>query len=55
MILAMCASCNKIRDINNEWQDLTSYIRMYFDVKISHGLCLECAIKQYPEFYRDDS
>lgn len=49
-VLPVCASCKKIRDANNNWQQIESYIRDRSDAEFSHSICPECAEKLYPEF-----
>ncbi len=50
-LLPTCASCKKIRNSSGEWEQMESYIQKHSEAKFSHGLCLECAKKLYPEFY----
>ncbi len=50
-LLPTCASCKKIRNSSGEWEQMESYIQKRSDAKFSHGICLECAKKLYPEFY----
>jgi hypothetical protein len=49
--LPICAVCKKIRDENNEWRMVESYIRDHTELVFSHGICPECTKK----FYRDDN
>jgi len=51
-ILPICASCKKIRDDEGEWHAPEVYIRDHSDAEFSHGLCPDCAVKLYPEFYK---
>ncbi len=48
-ILPICSSCKKIRDDGGAWHQLEAYIRDRTDAEFSHGLCLECARKLYPD------
>lgn len=43
-LLPMCAWCRKIRNDENYWKDLESYV-LEAGVKISHGICPECEKK----------
>lgn len=45
--LPICSYCKKIRDENNEWHQLETYISNHSDAKFSHGLCPECIKKHY--------
>ena len=47
-LLPVCANCKKIRDDNNNWQPIESYINDHSEAQFSHGLCPECAKKLYP-------
>jgi len=49
-ILPVCASCKKIRDDKEGWQQIEEYIRDRSDVDFSHGICPDCARKLYPEW-----
>ncbi len=50
-LLPICSSCKRIRDEKGHWEDLEKYIDEHSDTKFSHGLCLDCAKKLYPEYY----
>jgi PAS domain S-box-containing protein len=52
-MLPICASCKKIRDDKGYWNMLEVYIRDHSEAEFSHGLCPECMIKLYPEYYKD--
>lgn len=54
-LLPICASCNKIRDDEGNWNQLEIYISEHSDVDFSHGLCPECVKKLYPKFYKKES
>jgi hypothetical protein len=41
-LLPVCAWCGKIRDEDNQWSDLDTYITRHSDVEITHGICPEC-------------
>ncbi|MBZ0254771.1 sensor with HAMP domain protein, partial [bacterium] len=44
-IIPICSCCKKIRDSNEEWQQLEIYIHNHSDANFSHGMCPECAKK----------
>ena len=46
-ILPICAECHNIRDENNNWIDITSYISNHTEAEFSHSLCPKCAKKLY--------
>lgn len=54
IILPMCSFCMKIRDMNNEWHFMEAYMKMYFGVEISHGICRQCAKELYPQFDKEE-
>ena len=41
--LSICAECKRIRNTQDDWQVIESYITEHCDVKFSHGLCPNCA------------
>lgn len=49
--LPICASCKKIRDDKGYWKQLETYIRDHSGTEFSHGICPDCAVKLYPEYY----
>ena len=49
-ILPICAGCKKIRDDKGYWTSVESYISEHSQTQFTHGLCLDCATKLYPEY-----
>ena len=47
-LLPVCAWCKKIRDEENYWHMLETYIAKRLDVRFSHGICPECREKDVP-------
>ena len=45
-IIPICSYCHKIRDDQNVWQRLESYISQHSEALFSHGMCPECYKKQ---------
>jgi DNA-binding response OmpR family regulator len=45
-LLPICSYCKKIRDEQNYWQRVDSYLSAHTDVMFSHGICPDC--------YRDE-
>jgi DNA-binding response OmpR family regulator len=41
-LLPICSYCKKIRDDQNYWQQVESYIGQHAEVKFSHGICPDC-------------
>lgn len=48
-LLPICSGCKKIRDQDGRWQTLECYLNSVGDVKLSHGICRDCAKRFYPE------
>jgi sigma-B regulation protein RsbU (phosphoserine phosphatase) len=44
-LLPICAYCKKIRDDQNYWHKVESYIAHHADVRFSHSVCPECYTK----------
>lgn len=41
-LLPICSYCKKIRDDQNYWQQVESYIARHSEAQFSHGICPEC-------------
>jgi hypothetical protein len=56
-ILPICSNCKKIRKPDSDsklmssWQPIEVYITEKTTSQFSHGLCPDCAVKLYPQFY----
>jgi hypothetical protein len=48
-LIPICASCKKIRDDQGYWTQLETYLKQHSEAEFSHGLCLDCMRKLYPE------
>jgi hypothetical protein len=46
-LLPICIWCNRIRNEQNEWVKLESYVVKHSDTSFTHGCCPECAKEQY--------
>jgi sigma-B regulation protein RsbU (phosphoserine phosphatase) len=49
-LLPICSYCKKIRDDQNYWQRVDTYISKHSDVRFSHGICPDC----YGQFVEAD-
>ena len=49
-LLPICASCNKIRDSQGNWDLIETYIQQHTDAHFTHSICPECTKKLYPQF-----
>jgi DNA-binding response OmpR family regulator len=44
-LLPICSYCKKIRDEQNYWQRVDSYITEHANVQFSHGICPDCYLE----------
>ncbi|HEY6000340.1 MAG TPA: CHASE domain-containing protein [bacterium] len=49
-ILPICSSCKKIRDEQDRWVQVESYVTRHSTAEFSHSICPECLRKLYPEY-----
>jgi PAS domain S-box-containing protein len=49
-LIPICANCRRIRDDSGAWNPLEVFVRSNLDADFSHGICPECAKKEYKEF-----
>ncbi len=50
-IIPMCAACKDVRDKNENWHPIETILEK-MNINISHGMCLDCMKKYYPEHYK---
>ena len=48
-MLTICSVCKKIKVDENYWQKIEDYISENSDAQFSHGICMDCANKLYPD------
>jgi hypothetical protein len=48
-LIPICASCKRIRDDRGFWTRIEQYLEEHSDAEFSHGLCVECVRKLYPD------
>ena len=53
-LLPICAYCKKVRDDNDYWTRVESYLEERIDVHFSHGICPECFKKVEEEIFTPD-
>ena len=53
-LLPICAWCKKIRDDDGYWQQIETYFKDHSKTRFTHGICPECAQKNYPHLYKKD-
>lgn len=44
-LLPICAWCKRVRNDQNYWQQVESYVAERTDARFSHGICPECREK----------
>jgi hypothetical protein len=49
-ILPICSFCKRIRDQDGNWQQMEAYIATRSEAEFSHGLCPECAAREYGQY-----
>lgn len=47
--LPICMHCKRVRDTTDRWQQIENYIEAHSQAVFSHGLCVQCLEKHYPE------
>ena len=52
-IIPICMYCKKIRDEQNSWHQLETYISGHSEALFSHGMCPECASEQMKQFKKN--
>jgi hypothetical protein len=48
-LIPICTACKKIRNDQGYWTQLETYLREHTDAEFSHGLCVDCLRKLYPD------
>jgi len=46
-ILPICASCKRIKNERGGWEAVESFVRLRTDAEFSHGLCPDCAARDW--------
>jgi PAS domain S-box-containing protein len=49
-LIPICSRCRRIRDNSGAWSPLEAFVRNNFDADFSHGLCPECAAREYAAY-----
>ncbi len=48
-IIPLCMYCKKVRDDDNYWSHLDSYLAKHAGTRFTHGICPECLSARHPE------
>jgi phosphoserine phosphatase RsbU/P len=51
-LLPMCSYCKRIRDDQDYWQRVESYISTRSDAEFTHGICPDCFAREAPDIAR---
>jgi hypothetical protein len=51
--ISICANCKKIRNKEDQWEQMEKYITEHSLAQFSHGICPDCARQLYPDLYND--
>ncbi|MDD2301759.1 MAG: response regulator [Eubacteriales bacterium] len=51
-LLPICAHCKRIRNDKGQWEQMEIYIRDRSEAEFTHGICLDCLKKFYPDLYK---
>jgi hypothetical protein len=54
-LLLQCSGCQKVRDEEGNWKDLTTYVRTNSEAEFRPDLCPACGEAMFPDFYRGSS
>ena len=51
--IPICANCKKIKNTEDQWEQIEQYITKHSLAQFSHGICPDCARQLYPDLYKD--
>ncbi len=51
--LLICANCKKIKNHEEQWEQIEQYVTERSHARFSHGICPDCTKKLYPDFYNE--
>ena len=49
--IPICAKCKKVRNAENQWEQMEKYITQHSLATFSHSICPDCTKQLYPDFY----
>ena len=50
--IPICARCKKVRNTEDQWEQMEKYIAQHSLAKFSHSICPDCVKQLYPDFYK---
>jgi DNA-binding response OmpR family regulator len=54
-MLPICMHCRRVRNSDDVWQQIETYVEQHADVSWSHGLCEDCLDEHYPPEQQGDA
>lgn len=51
--ITICARCKKIRNVEDQWEQIEKYIAQHSLAQFSHSICPDCAKQLYPDIYNE--
>jgi len=48
-VIPICCHCGKVRNDDDYWERVESYMSRHLDVGFTHGICPDCLEKHYPD------
>jgi DNA-binding response OmpR family regulator len=48
-LIPICMHCKKIRNEDDAWEQMESYIEEHSEARFSHALCQDCVAEHYPK------
>jgi hypothetical protein len=52
--IPICASCKKIRNTEDQWEQMEKYITQHSLAKFSHSICPDCSRRLYSDFQNNE-
>jgi hypothetical protein len=52
--IPICASCKKVRNAKDQWEEMERYITKHSLAQFSHSICPSCARELYPDLFVDN-
>lgn len=49
-LVPICANCKQVRNDQNYWEAVETYLQRHLDINFTHGICPDCAKKLYPNY-----
>jgi hypothetical protein len=49
--IPICANCKKIKNTEDQWEQIEQYITQHSLAQFSHSICPDCARQLYPDLY----